>query len=269
MLQLHFSTGSCFLRPLILLFFMVIATGSKATESLDVRVGNFYPNYYKNAEQQWEGIDVEMAVALAERAGFEPNIVEIPWSRALVMALQGQVDLLANVNITEERSEYLHWIGPQRYTQMSLIVTRENAALPISSLDDLVAQCKSLGLKFGIQPNVTYGDEFDERLINDDAFRGCAEQLTGPQNDDKVLLGRLLGYFDEPLDVQAEQRRNPEYGLVVHPFTAIKEPVFFGVSKASVTTDELKRLLMAYQSMVADGSLEAIAGKWTFNTQDQ
>lgn len=269
MLQLHSSTGSCFLRPLILLFFMVIATGSKATESLDVRVGNFYPNYYKNAEQQWEGIDVEMAVALAERAGFEPNILEIPWSRALVMALQGQVDLLANVNITEERSEYLHWIGPQRYTQMSLIVTRENAALPISSLDDLVGQCKSLGLKFGIQPNVTYGDEFDERLKSDDAFRGCAEQLTGPQNDDKVLLGRLLGYFDEPLDVQAERRRNPEYGLVVHPFTAIKEPVFFGVSKVSVTTDELKRLLMAYQSMVADGSLEAIAGKWAFNTQDQ
>ncbi|WP_449284623.1 substrate-binding periplasmic protein [Marinobacter sp. PE14] len=247
---------------------MVIAASSKATESLDVRVGNFYPNYYKNAEQQWKGIDVEMVVALVERAGFKPNIVEIPWSRALMMARQGQVDVLVNVNITEERSEYLHWIGPQRYTQMSLIVTEENAALPISSLDDLVAQCQAHGLKFGVQPNVSYGEEFAERLRNDDVFRACAEPLTGPQNDDKVLLGRLLGYFDEPLDIQAERWRNPAYGLVIHPFTVMKGPVFFGVSKASISAGELKRLEMAYQSLVADGSLDAIARKWTFGTDD-
>ncbi|WP_187298779.1 substrate-binding periplasmic protein [Marinobacter sp. F3R11] len=264
MFQFRSRTNTRLRRTLMLMIFMVIAASSKAMDSLDVRVGNFYPNYYKNAEQQWEGIDVEMAVALAERAGFSPNIVEIPWSRALIMARRGQVDLLANVNISDERSEYLHWIGPQRYTQMSLIVTRENAELPINSLDDLVAQCKSLGLKFGIQPNVIYGDEFAERLRSDNEFRACAEESTGPQNDDKVLFGRLLGYFDEPLDVQAERRRNPDYGLVVHPFTVIKEPVFFGVSKASVNADELKRLLVAYQSLVADGSLDAIARKWTF-----
>ncbi|WP_372966676.1 substrate-binding periplasmic protein [Marinobacter sp.] len=269
MFQLQSITKRHFLHPLMLVFLMVIAVSSKAVESLDVRVGNFYPNYYKNAEQQWEGIDAEMAVALVERAGFKPNIYEIPWSRALVMARMGQVDVLANVNITEDRSEYLHWIGPQRYTQMSLVVTRENAGLPIRSLDDLLEQCKLLGLKFGIQPNVSYGEEFAERLRSDDEFRACAEPLTGPQNDDKVLLGRLLGYFDEPLDVQAERRRNPDYGLVVHPFTVIKEPVFFGVSKASISTDELKRLLEAYQSLVADGSLEAIVRKWTFDTHDQ
>ncbi|MDO6822927.1 ABC transporter substrate-binding protein [Marinobacter sp. 1_MG-2023] len=264
MFQLHSSTDSRLFHLLVLLFLLLMAASSKATESLDIRVGNFYPNYYKNSEKQWEGLDVEMAVALVERAGFTPNVVEIPWSRALIMARQGQVDVLVNVNITEERSEYLHWIGPERYTQMSLVVTRENAALPISSLDDLVAQCQSLGLKFGIQPDVAYGDEFAERLRSDDVFKACAEELVGPQNDDKVLLGRLLGYFDEPLDILAERRRNPDYGLVVHPFTVIKEPVFFGVSKASVTADELKRLLVAYQSLVADGSLEAIDRKWAF-----
>lgn len=241
---------------------LLVASLAAADGSLRVRVGDFYPNYYRDAQGQWQGLDVDLTRALLQRAGLEYQLVSIPWSRALRMAERGEVHLLMNTNITPERSNYLYWIGPQRYTQLNLIVREDHRQLPIDSLDDLVTACQTFGKPFGYQPDVKYMPAFMQRLSEDPAFQRCMEPSTQPVNDDKVLYDRLLGYFAEPFDVLSERRLNPQYRLVVHPFVAIREPVFFAASKSAVDVPTLLRLHEAHESLIADGTFKAIRTRW-------
>ncbi|MBU6955595.1 transporter substrate-binding domain-containing protein [Hahella sp. HN01] len=245
-----------------LLCLTLTASWSYGKERLIIRVGESFPNYYQDENGDWQGVDVELARALVVRAGFEYEFRSIPWSRALVMAKEGQIDILANANITAERSEYLYWIGPERYTQLNLVVRKELLDMPINSLDDLVTQCKKNRGLFGYQRNVKYTPEFHRRLETDPEFAACLESVVQPLNDDKVLHQRLLGYFDEPFDIVLERKRDPQYALVVHPFVLLKEPVFIGVSKKGVNVDSLIKLFEAYESLLLDGTLEKIRSQW-------
>lgn len=252
-------------RVLVLTIFLaglLMSMIVSAEEKFKVRVGDFYPNYFRDSQGVWQGVDIELARALMERAKIDYEFVNIPWSRALVMAQAGQLNMLINTNFSQERSEFMYWVGPERYTQFNLIVREEHKNLAINSLDDLISACENLKKTIGYQPDVKYGEEFMRRLKSDKRFLNCIEPQVNPLNDDKLLRGRLLGYFDEPLDILLEKARNPDYELAVHPFVVIKEPVFFAVSKAATQEDTLLKLYVAYESLVADGTLQAIRQKW-------
>lgn len=252
---------------LVLLLVLSLLFGNRyalATDkdALKIRVGDFFPNSYKDENGRWQGIDIELVTALMERADLEYTIVNIPWSRALLQARHGEIDIVVNTNITRERSDYLYWIGPERYTQFNLIVQTKHKELPITNLDDLVRACHQYNKRFGYQQDVKYGEEFKRRLETDREFANCMESTTKPLNDDKVLHERLLGYFDEPLDVMYEKRLNPDYGLFVHPFVVIREPVFFAISKSGVDIPTLLKLHIAYESLLADGTFQSIRDRW-------
>lgn len=250
------------LLPLLLLTVLLVSFPASAESELTIRVGNFFPNYYRNADGNWEGIDAELGRALVERAGYTARFSQMPWLRALAAAEAGTVDVLVNANITAERSDYLHWIGPARYTQINLVVRQEFQDLSLGSWDDFVVACQQLGQRFGYQTGVKYSDEFHARLESDSAFRECFASSAKPLNARMAQHGRIIGYFSEVLDVQQELRRNPEYDLVLHPFIVTREPVFFGISKQAVDIATLISLYEAYESLVEDGTFAAIRSKW-------
>lgn len=107
---------------LLLLLLIHWASPCIAQDTLSIRVGNFFPNYFQNEQGQWQGLDIELALALVERAGFKADVREIPWSRTLVMAQSGELDIIPNTNIKPDRSQYMYWIGPARYTKLQLTV---------------------------------------------------------------------------------------------------------------------------------------------------
>ena len=234
-----------------------------AQETLSMRVGNFFPNYFQDKNGNWKGIDVDLGVALIKAAGYEPEIVNLPWNRALFEARKGKIDILVNTNLTAERSEYMHWIGPERYTSLSLVVHKDNLSLPITKLDDFITACKKHQMRFGYQQNVKYSPEFQQRIKADDEFKSCFEPIAVANlNARKTIFGRILGYFDEPLDIKSEIKRSPDYQLAVHNFTLIREPVFFGVSKEAVSAETLIKLYEAYEKLATSGKLEEIRKKW-------
>ena len=234
-------------------------------ESLKIRVGNFYPNYFQDSDGNWQGIDVELTRLLVETAGFRAEFSEIPWSRGLSMAQNGSIDIIPNTNIKRERSPYLFWIGPARYTKMQLTVLKENIDLPITTLDDFTAICQEKEKGFGYQKDVKYSAAFHNKLDTDPAFRQCFEAVTTNLNADKTKKGRILGYFGEPMDIVAAKRKNPDYPLDIHPFILSAEPVFFGISKKSVTIPTLIKLYTAYETIIENGTVSAIRQKWAPN----
>ena len=261
-MPIQFGTIQKILVKVVFATLVLFSSYAHAKDDFTVRVGDFYPNYFKDKQGTWQGIDVELAKLLLDTAKIKHKFVNVPWSRALLLAENGTINMLVNANITSERSDFLYWIGPERYTQLNLVVRKEHKNLKINSLDDLVSACQQQGKSFGYQRNVKYSNAFMQRLSTDEAFKNCMAPAVKPLNDDKVIHQRLLGYFDEPLDILREKALNPDYGLVVLPFVAIKEPVFFALSKASVNVDTLLKLHMAYETIAANGSLQAVRDRW-------
>ncbi len=226
---------------------------------IKIHVYDFPPLVYKNDDGIWTGLDVEMARVMVERAGFIPEFVELPWSRALYDMSRGTLDLMCNLSITPERSEYMAWIGPERESIMGLAVREENKDLVINSLEDLFVVSAEKKLKFGIQDDIFFSPEFNERL-KDPAFRALFEFVNdGNQNPAKTVAGRILGYFEELYYIRYCAEKVPEYkGLAVHPFRLKKEDVYFGVSKIGVDSATLGRLEAAYRVLAADGTFRRI-----------
>ncbi len=217
------------------------------------------PFYYHDATGQWTGLEVELARALVEGAGFIPEFVGLPWSRALDSMKTGEIHLMMNVSNTPERSEYMAWIGPERMSRMILAVRKEDAALPIQTLDDLVAIAQARGSKFGIKQDTYYSAEFNARLEDPQFaqwFETVSDELLNPS---KVASGRTLGWFQDEALVRYTIAHDPAgANLVVHPFALREEEVYFGISKAGVSAQMLNLLQEAFLRLEQDGTLAAL-----------
>lgn len=241
---------------------------AESRESITIRVANFAPNYFKNNGGGWTGVSVELAGAIVRRAGFEPNFVDLPWSRAMFHLETGDLQYMTNLYKTEARSKFLYWIGPVRKEKMGLIVHRENKSLPITSLDDLQAVCKAQQMNFGIQQDISYSDAFNRRMKVDPGFRACFDRAVADVelNLRKTVNRRILGFFESVPTMMYRLQTDPKYAdLVVHSFVLKTDEVYHGVSMRGVSPAKLKKFQDAHARCAADGTIQRILTKW--NTQ--
>ncbi len=227
-----------------------------------MRVTEYAPASYRDANGQWTGLDIELARAITEKAGFKLEFVELPFSRGLKELEEGTSHLMANLSQTPERAQFMAWIGPERTTKMGLIVKEGDEQWPIKTLDDLVAICTEKKAKFGIQADVFYSDEFNTRM-QDPNFSRCFENVAdGELNPEKVRTVHILGFFEETNTMRYQIANNARYkGLALHAFVLSSEEVYFGVSLKGVSPDTLEKLRAAFESLEKDGTLEAIRNR--------
>ncbi len=237
---------------------MTTGYGNAGESTIIVRVADYPPQYYKDTTGRWTGIDVELARALVVEAGFTPEFIEVPWGRALEEMKNGRLHLMTTLSKTPERATFMHWIGPERMSEMVLVVKQANKNLPIATLDSLIAIAEERSLKIGMQHNVYYGEVFAGRLM-EDAFAIHFESVaTSALNPRKTRAGRILGFFEDKITMQYQIKHNREYaGLATHHFTLNEEPVFFGVSR-SVPAPTLNRLKEAFDRLERSGELDQI-----------
>ena len=243
---------------------MLITSISYSKDAVTIRVGNFAPNYFKDKDGNWTGVDVELGKALVDEAGFTPEIVNLPWSRALKYAKQGKVDMLVNASLNADRLDYFYWIGPERLITMSLITKEYHRHLKIENLDDFTRLCKELKTPFAYQQDVNYPEEFNTKLINDADFKNCFTKTVNPKSILKMLSKNwILGYFDEKMAIEYYKNNDPNYrDIAVHPFILSQEPVFFAASKKSVDVDVANKLYEAYYRLWENGKIKEIIRKW-------
>lgn len=243
------------------LLLLLAATGN-AAEKIRVRVTQFAPNYFLQ-NGQWTGLDVQLAEAVVKEAGFLPEFIDLPWSRALAYMQSGELDMMMNLTRTPDREAYMAFIGPERISKRVLVVKRENLDLPIASLDDLANTAQRLNSTFGIQKDAKYSDAFDARLAGDPDFARHFEAVAqGALLPKKTAAGRNIGFFEDENYVVWQLRNNPEFqGLAIHPFVLATDPVYFGISR-HVRAAVLKRLEAAFQQLERNGTLAKIRAQW-------
>jgi polar amino acid transport system substrate-binding protein len=238
------------------------AQPSLAAEKVRVRVTEFAPNYFQK-DGQWTGLDVELAAAVVTEAGFIPEFVDLPWSRALSYLQSGQLDMMTNLSRSPDREVFLHFIGPERLSRRRLVVRKENAGLKIESLDDLPRVASAARMPFGIQSNAKYSEAFDARLAGDPDFARHFDKVSvGALLPNKVVNRHNLGFFEDENYVVHQLKHSPDFQtLALHPYVLSAEPVYFGLSKhlAPSTRDKLDAAL---QKLEKNGTLARIREKW-------
>lgn len=231
-------------------------------QTIKIRVFDFPPQYYKDKQGNWHGLDVELAKAIVKEAGFQYEFIDKPWTRALKDIQEGKIDLMMNLSMTKERSKFLNWIGRIRTSRMVLVVNKENVNLPIKNLDDLIKISKKYNLPFGIQQDGFYSKEFNEMLKNPNFAKHFTEVTNANQFAPRTERNMLLGFFESQISMVYQIKRNPEFkDLAIHNFILAEEPVYMGISK-KVSNSIFNKLKFAYEKLERNGTLKKIRASY-------
>ncbi len=249
---------------LVILFILCNAYQVSAQKTLKIRVTDWPPHYYQDKDGNWTGLDVELAKVLVETAGFKAKFVKLPWSRGLYQLKKGELHLMTNLELRPERTEYLHYIGPEHPQVMILVVKNENRSLSIKKLDDMVTICNKEKKRFGYQQDIFYSSEFDLKMKTEPEFKKCFHNITKAEfNLRKTQKGRILGFFDLSFSLAYRIKYDPAFKeLALYPYIISRTYAFYGVSKKGVEIHDVVKLYVAYEKLISNGTIEHIRKRW-------
>lgn len=247
---------------LALIFLLAGSAGICQCCEIRVRVpeGNSYaPFAVQDSSGRWSGLGIELTEALLAEAECTPVYEALPFARAIYYLQRGEIDMMPNMSITEERKAFLHFIGPQ-VDETVLFVTKKDARYAITSIEDF----KKLPLAIGIERGKVYGKEFEEKRSADPVFRNKLEEVDEVNlNEKKLAIGRLSGFLGYAYNIMYQMKTNPLYkDFAIHPFIVHKDWVYFGLSKKTVSPELLGKLQTAYERAANKGVFETIRKRY-------
>lgn len=247
---------------LVILLAILMLSDTAAACELRVRVpedNSYAPFFIRDNSGTWRGLSIELTEALLSETDCVPVYVPLPFPRGIQSLKTGDIDLMPNMSITEERREFISFIGPQ-LDETVLLVTRADTPLSVASLDDF----KKLSRPVGIDRDKVHGSEFERKRRSDPDFNRRLEEADHVDiNAKKLALGRLSGFLGYGYNVMHQIRTNPLYrDFTIHPFTVNQDWVYFGLSKKSVSPELLTRLQIAYDGAKRKGRFETIRRKY-------
>ena len=217
------------------------------------------PEYYQDEQGNWQGMAIELAKVLMNEAKCEPIFINIPWKRALLQMEEGELDLMLNLSITEERKKSMYFIGPQRDESAVLVVHRESD-FKINTFDDFQNLPKHVGMIRG----AFYGESFDSKYQNDSSFAKSFYFTTGTEQLVAMLnRKRISGYIGDLYPDAYNIKTDTLYkDFKIHPFLVNHDWVYFGLSKKSVSKELLATLQRAYNQATAKGKFKRVLERY-------
>lgn len=115
----------------------------------------YAPFEYQNEKGELVGFSIDLANAIAAKAGIKIKFVNTPWEGIFNTLTQGDRDfLISSITITQERKQTMDFTEPY-FDAQQLIAVKEGSA--VKGFNDLAAQ------KVGVQTGTT-GDEVVTKL---------------------------------------------------------------------------------------------------------
>ena len=235
------------------------ATAETAGELTTVNAGKLtmstnaaFPPYEMTADDgSFEGIDIEIAGAIADKLGLELQVDDMDFDAALLAAQTGKSDMImAGVTVTEDRLTVMDFSDTYASGIQVVIVPEDS---DITSIDDLVG--KAIGVQRG-----TTGDLYCSDTVENGGFG--AENVT-PYPDGLTAVQALMnGQVDcvviDNAPAQEFVAANP--GLKILDTEYANEDYAIGVAKGN--TALLDAINGALAELKADGTLQSIVDKY-------
>ena len=230
------------------------AAASDAAELTTVTAGKLtmstnaaFPPYEMTTDAgDFEGIDIEVAGAIAKKLGLELQVDDMDFDAALLAAQNGKSDMvMAGVTVTDERLKVMDFSDTYAEGIQSIIVPEDS---DIASADDLTG--KAIGTQRGTTGYIYCTDDFGEdNVIAYDDGLTAVQALNNGQVDAVVIDNAPAKSFVEA---------NP--GLKILDTAYAQEDYAIGVAKGN--TALLDAINSALEELQADGTLQAIVDKY-------
>ena len=212
-----------------------------------------FPPYEMVADNgSFEGIDVEVAGAIAEKLGLELVVDDMGFDAALQAAQTGKSDMvMAGVTITEERKAVMDF-SDSYANGVQVVIVKEDS--PIQTVDDL-ANANMIGCQMGTTGYIYCSDTPDNG--------GYGEDHVTPYDDGAAAVQALMnGQVDavviDNMPAQEYVAANP--GLKILDTEFANEDYAIGVAKGN--TALLDAINGALAELKADGTLQSIVDKY-------
>ena len=206
-----------------------------------------FPPYEMTTDNgDFEGIDIEVAGAIAKKLGLELQVDDMDFDAALLAAQNGKSDIvMAGVTVTDERQKVMDFSDTYAEGIQSIIVPEDS---DIASADDLTG--KAIGTQRGTTGYIYCTDDFGEdNVIAYDDGLTAVQALNNGQVDAVVI---------DNAPAQEFVAANP--GLKILDTAYAQEDYAIGVAKGN--TQLLDAINGALEELQADGTLQAIVDKY-------
>ena len=222
---------------------LTTVTAGKLTMSTNAA----FPPYEMTTDSgDFEGIDIEVAGAIAEKLGLELQVDDMDFDAALLAAQNGKSDIvMAGVTVTDERLKVMDFSDTYAEGIQSIIVPEDS---DIATADDLSG--KAIGTQRGTTGYLYCTDDFgEENVIAYDDGLTAVQALNNGQVDAVVI---------DNAPAQEFVAANP--GLKILDTAYAQEDYAIGVAKGN--TQLLDAINGALEELQADGTLQAIVDKY-------
>ena len=206
-----------------------------------------FPPYEMTTDAgDFEGIDIEVAGAIAKKLGLELQVDDMDFDAALLAAQNGKSDMvMAGVTVTDERLKVMDFSDTYAEGIQSIIVPEGS---DIATADDLSG--KAIGTQRGTTGYLYCTDDFgEENVIAYDDGLTAVQALNNGQVDAVVI---------DNAPAQEFVAANP--GLKILDTAYAQEDYAIGVAKGN--TQLLDAINGALEELQADGTLQAIVDKY-------
>ncbi len=241
------------LAAILPVFFMF--TGVKADDTIDIVFDSTYaPFEFKDSDQKYKGLDVDVIKEVAERSGWTVNQT-FPGFDAAVNAVQsGSADaLMAGTTITEARKKVFTFSDPYFDTKIVIATTKSNTVSSYKELKD-----KTVGVKNG-----TTAQSFLEE--NKDKYGFSIKTFdTGDLMYNSLATGAVDAVMDDEAVIQYAIQQGQDVSIDMDG-EAIGS-FGFAVKKGSQYEYLVEDFNTALAEMKADGTYEKIMTKWLGST---
>ena len=212
-----------------------------------------FPPYEMVADDgSFEGIDVEVAGAIAEKLGLELQVDDMGFDAALQAAQTGKSDMvMAGVTVTEERQAVMDFSNSYA-NGVQVVIVKEDS--PIQTVDDL-ANANMIGCQMGTTGYIYCSDTVENG--------GFGEDHVTPYDDGAAAVQALMnGQVDavviDNMPAQSYVAANPGLKILDGEFT--NEDYAIGVAKGN--TALLDAINGALEELTADGTIQSIVDKY-------
>ena len=205
-----------------------------------------FPPYEMVADDgSFEGIDVEVAGAIAEKLGLELVVDDMDFDAALLAAQNGQSDIvMAGVSVTDERKQVMEFSDTYT-TAVQVIIVPEGSDVTVDNLGE-----KMIGTQRGTTGYIYCSDDFGEDSVTAyDNGLTAVQALNNGQVDCVVIDSAPAKEF-----VAANE------GLVILDTEYAVEDYAIGMAKGNTALVEAVNGALA--ELKADGTIDAILAKY-------
>ena len=212
-----------------------------------------FPPYEMIADNGgFEGIDVEVAQAIADKLGLELVVDDMDFDAALLAAQNGQSDMvMAGVTVNEERQQVMDFTDSYA-TGVQVVIVKEDS--PIQSVDDL-ANAEMIGCQKATTGYIYCSDSVENGGYGEDHVTAYDSGATAVM---ALVNGQVDAVVIDNEPAKAFVAANP--GLKILDTEFAVEDYAIGLKKGN--TELLNAINEAMAELKADGTFQSIVDKY-------